>query len=72
MLTKSSKGNCEGESMKVLEMMNKLEDLERLRDDLRARMNDDELTGNDSNLMYQAAETIDDYIHELQCKEVKV
>ena len=58
--------------MKVLEMMNKLEALKRLRDDLEKRMNQDDVTGNDSDLMYEAVDAIKEYIEELYRKEIKV
>ena len=58
--------------MKVLEMMNKIEELKELRDRLRKRMNADEVTGNDSDLMYEASDAIEDYIQELYKKEIKV
>lgn len=58
--------------MKVLDMMNKIEELKELKDRLRKRMNADEVTGNDSDLMYEASDAIEDYIQELYKKEVKV
>lgn len=58
--------------MKVLDMLNKIEDLKTLRDNLQNRMNADDVIGNDSDLMYQAAEAIWDYIQELYRKEIKV
>lgn len=58
--------------MKVLDMMNKLDELKGLKDRLRKRMNADDVTGNDSDLMYEAADAIEDYIQELYRKEVKV
>ena len=58
--------------MKVLEMMNKLENLKRLQDDLEKRMNQDDVTGNDSDLMYEAADAIREYIEELYRKDIKV
>lgn len=58
--------------MKVLDMMNKIDDLKSLRDNLQKRINADDVIGNDSDLMYQALEAIWDYIQELYKKEVKV
>ena len=59
-------------SMKVFDMLNKIDDLKQTQEKLEKRMNDDDLTGNDSDLMYAAASAIDSYIEELYRKEVKV
>ena len=58
--------------MKVLDLMNKIEDLRNLRDDLEKRVNADDVIGTDSDLMDKAADAIWDYIQELYKKEVKV
>lgn len=58
--------------MKVLDLINKLDDLNNIRDNLEKRVNADDVTGHDSDLMDRAADAISDYIHELYYKEVKV
>ena len=58
--------------MKVLDMLNKLDDLKNIRDNLEKRVNADDVTGHDSDLMDSAADVIDEYIQELYRKEVKV
>lgn len=58
--------------MKVLDLLNKLDDLKNIRDDLEKRANADDVAGHDSDLMDRAADAIGDYIHELYYKEVKV
>lgn len=58
--------------MKVLDLLNKLDDLRGIRDDLEKRANSDDVIGSDSDLMDRAADAISDYIHELYSKEVKV
>lgn len=58
--------------MKVLELINKLDDLKDLRDDLQKRANADDLTGCDSDLMDRAADAIYDYIQELYQRDIKV
>lgn len=58
--------------MKVLDMLNRLDDLKNLRDDLEKRVNADDVIGYDSDLMDRASDAINDYIYELYNKEVKV
>lgn len=58
--------------MKVIDLLNKLDDLKNIRDDLEKRVNADDVTGYDSDLMDKAADAINEFILELYHKEVKV
>lgn len=58
--------------MKVYELIEKLRDLKDLQAKLEVRQNDDDVTGNDSELMYRAADAIYEYIAELERKEVRM
>lgn len=58
--------------MKVLDMLTKINALKALRDDLDKRSNDDNILGEDSDLMSEASGAISEYIRELHNKEVKV
>lgn len=58
--------------MKVLDMLNKLDDLKDIRDNLEKRAKADDVIEYDSDLMEKAADVIDDYIQELYRKEIKV
>ena len=58
--------------MKVIDIVQKLEKLQNIRDNLKKLAKEEDVREYDSDLMESAADAIDDFIQELYRKEIKV
>ena len=58
--------------MKVIDWLNKIDNLKKLRVALETRVASDDVTKYDSDLMDRAVDAITEYIHDLYNKDVEV